>query len=70
MSFKIILKDTHTDLVEIEKAILAATDKHNAFLKDLGLDLLPGDHPKEWKTGIVVTGGVIANRQTAELVFS
>jgi type I restriction-modification system DNA methylase subunit len=43
---EIILKDTHGDLVEVEKAIVAATDKHNKFLKDLGLDLLPTGRTK------------------------
>lgn len=31
----------HADLVEIEKSIQAATCKHNEFLKELGLALLP-----------------------------
>jgi len=38
---EIDLEATHGDLVEIEKAIKAATDKHNVFLKELGLPLLP-----------------------------
>lgn len=32
----------HNDLVEIEKQIRDATAKHNTFLKELGLSLLPG----------------------------
>ena len=38
---EISLDDTHQELVEIEKAIAAAKDKHNGFLKELGLKLLP-----------------------------
>ena len=35
------LTATHLELVEIERAIAAAKDKHNAFLRELGLPLLP-----------------------------
>ncbi|MFM9900384.1 MAG: type I restriction-modification system subunit M [Polaromonas sp.] len=35
------LQATHGELVEIEKTIAAAKQKHNAFLKELGLSLLP-----------------------------
>jgi len=35
------LAATHAELLEIENAIVAATRKHNEFLKELGLDLLP-----------------------------
>lgn len=35
------VKDTHRELVEIEKTIAVAKDKHNAFLKELDLRLLP-----------------------------
>jgi type I restriction enzyme M protein len=38
---EIDLKATHQQLVDIEKEIAAAKAKHNAFLKELGLDLLP-----------------------------
>ena len=38
---EIDLKATHREVVAIEKAILKATGKHNAFLKELGLPLLP-----------------------------
>jgi hypothetical protein len=38
---EIDLDETHQDLVDIEKAIAAARDKHNGFLKELGLKLLP-----------------------------
>ena len=38
---EIDLDATHRELVEIEKAIAAAKDKHNAFLKELGLKPLP-----------------------------
>jgi type I restriction enzyme M protein len=38
---EIDLKATHAELVEIEKGIKAARDKHNAFLKELGLPPLP-----------------------------
>lgn len=38
---KIDLAATHAELVEIEESIAAAKDKHNAFLKELGLSPLP-----------------------------
>ena len=38
---EIDLDATHQELVEIEKTIAAARDKHNAFLAELGLKLLP-----------------------------
>ncbi|MGQ8879619.1 type I restriction-modification system subunit M [Delftia sp. NA_296.1] len=38
---EIILDETHRQLVEIEKAITAAKEKHNAFLRELGLKPLP-----------------------------
>jgi len=38
---EIDLVKTHHDLVAIEKELRAATAKHNAFLKELGLPLLP-----------------------------
>jgi len=38
---EIDLAETNRDLVEIEKSITAAKHKHNDFLKELGLSLLP-----------------------------
>ena len=38
---EIDLKATHAELVEVEKEIKAAKDKHNAFLEELGLPPLP-----------------------------
>ena len=38
---EIDLKETHGELVEIEKAIKKATSQHNEFLKELGLAPLP-----------------------------
>ncbi|KAB2766084.1 type I restriction-modification system subunit M [Brucella anthropi] len=38
---EIDLSATHRELVEIEKQVRAATAKHNAFLKELSLPLLP-----------------------------
>ncbi len=38
---EIDLEETNQTLVDIEKAIWAATEKHNAFLKELGLPELP-----------------------------
>ncbi|MDO3620596.1 type I restriction-modification system subunit M [Ralstonia pseudosolanacearum] len=35
------LKVVHRQLIDIEKKIVKAKDKHNAFLKELGLPLLP-----------------------------
>ena len=39
---EIDLSATHKELVELEKQIEVSTAKHNAFLKELGLSLLPG----------------------------
>jgi type I restriction enzyme M protein len=39
---EIDLAATRQELVEIEQQIRAATSTHNAFLRELGLDLLPG----------------------------
>lgn len=36
------LDATQNELVEVEKQILDATSRHNSFLKELGLSLLPG----------------------------
>ena len=36
------LAATHDELVSIDEAIRTATQKHNAYLKELGLPLLPG----------------------------
>jgi type I restriction enzyme M protein len=38
---EIDLKATHAELVEVEKEIKVAKDKHNKFLKELGLPPLP-----------------------------
>ena len=38
---EIDLAATHARLVDIERAIQIATAKHNAFLKELGMPLLP-----------------------------
>jgi len=38
---EIDLAATHGELVQIEKATRVATEKHNGFLKELGLPLLP-----------------------------
>ena len=35
------LKATHTKLMDIEKRAKEATDKHNQFLQELGLPLIP-----------------------------
>ena len=42
---EIVLADVHAELVELDKQIKAATKKHNEFLKELGLPLLPGAEP-------------------------
>jgi type I restriction enzyme M protein len=39
---EIALDDTQVQLVEIEKQVREATSRHNVFLKELGLSLLPG----------------------------
>jgi type I restriction enzyme M protein len=46
---EIDLKATHDELVNIEKAIRKATEKHNGFLKELGLPLLPVSQAKSPK---------------------
>jgi type I restriction enzyme M protein len=38
---EIDLKAVHTELAALEKQINEATEKHNGFLKELGLPLLP-----------------------------
>ena len=38
---EIDLADTHQKLLDIEKAVITATGKHNEFLTELGLPLLP-----------------------------
>ena len=38
---EIDLQATHGELLEIENAIAVAKQKHNEFLKELGLDPLP-----------------------------
>jgi type I restriction enzyme M protein len=38
---EIDLGSVNTELVSLENEIKAATEKHNAFLKELGLPLLP-----------------------------
>jgi type I restriction enzyme M protein len=40
---KISLQAVNNDLISLEKKAVAATKKHNAFLKELGLPLLPGE---------------------------
>lgn len=44
---EIDLAATHRQLTDIEQAIRTATRKHNAFLRELGLPLLPGNESKE-----------------------
>ena len=39
---EIELAETQRELVEIEKQIRQATSRHNTFLQELGLSLLPG----------------------------
>ncbi|WP_424989772.1 type I restriction-modification system subunit M [Fluviibacterium sp. S390] len=39
---EIALDDTQVQLVDIEKQVREATSRHNGFLKELGLSLLPG----------------------------
>jgi type I restriction enzyme M protein len=41
------LEATHRSLLEIEGRIRTATDKHNEFLRELGLPLLPAGNGKE-----------------------
>jgi len=38
---EVVLEAVHRQLIDIEKEIAKAKDKHNAFLKELGLSLLP-----------------------------
>lgn len=44
---EIDLGAVNADLVSLEQKIEAATKRHNAFLKELGLPLLPGPKPTE-----------------------
>ena len=41
---EIALDDTQAQLVDIERQVRAATSRHNGFLKELGLSLLPGGY--------------------------
>ncbi len=43
---EINLAETHKELVEVEQTISSATEKHNQFLKELGLPLLPSAQNK------------------------
>ncbi|MBC7981010.1 MAG: N-6 DNA methylase, partial [Armatimonadetes bacterium] len=47
---EISLEETNAALVEIEKSIQVATTKHNEFLKELGLPLLPAGKEKSQKS--------------------
>jgi type I restriction enzyme M protein len=47
---EINLAATHAKLVEIAATIRNATNTHNAFLKELGLPLLPAPEAKPDKT--------------------
>jgi type I restriction enzyme M protein len=38
---EIDLRATHEELVELEKNVRTTRDKHNAFLEELGLPMLP-----------------------------
>ena len=38
---EVVLADVHQQLTEVEKKIQEATERHNEFLKELGLPLLP-----------------------------
>ena len=38
---QIELDKVHTDLLSTQDKIKSATEKHNSFLKELGLDILP-----------------------------
>jgi type I restriction enzyme M protein len=46
---EISLTETHAALMEIENAVQTATIKHNSFLRELGLSLLPSSdsNPKK-----------------------
>jgi len=44
---EIDLNAVHKELVDIEKKIVDSTDKHNEFLKELGLPILPGGSKKK-----------------------
>jgi type I restriction enzyme M protein len=44
------LAATHSELVDLENTILRTTTKHNEFLKELGLPLLPSPDRNSRKT--------------------
>lgn len=54
---EIDLAATHAELVRIEGDITKATAKHNAFLKELGLPLLPSPPSTERKRCTGPVGG-------------
>ena len=63
---EIDLAATHAELVRIEAAIDAATARHNEFLKELGLSLLPSRGPDSPKNSVSVLGcGPFAPATTA-----
>ena len=41
---QIDLQSVNTELIDLEKSIIENTNKHNAFLEELGLPLLPSDN--------------------------
>lgn len=43
---EIDLKATHAELLALDEKIKTATDRHNQFLKELGLPLLPQSNRK------------------------
>jgi type I restriction-modification system DNA methylase subunit len=43
---EISLEETHQKLVEVERTISSAREKHNQFLAELGVPPLPGAHNK------------------------
>jgi type I restriction enzyme M protein len=47
---EIDLAATHRELVELDDAIRVATAKHNEYLRELGLSLLPASDPKASRT--------------------
>lgn len=44
---EISLEETHANLMNIDKAIRAATEKHNVFLRELNLPVLPGGEAQD-----------------------
>lgn len=47
---EIVLAEVHAELMKIDQEARAATERHNVFLRELGLPELPGSSPSHSKS--------------------